>query len=328
MAHDVGTTAERPPVNEAKLVARVRELFSSRIGDDGAVVGDQVMTADMLVEGVDFTSDAPLDLVARKSLSVNLSDLAAMGAVPDYALVSLALPPWALERAEELLQGLAGGAREHRIEIVGGDFSRGDRLTLAVTAIGHLVTRPLLRSGAGPGDRIFVSRPLGGSAAGLRLILDRALDDVRRGFAEREFIHSAIRRHRDPEPETALGAALAAMPQVTACIDVSDGLSTDLHHLCRASGRGAEVEKERIPVFSDLLTFGPKLGIDVRDSVLNGGEEYALLFTASMRESELSRAVGRPVYAIGRITASPEILLKENGVVSPLPAKGWDHFPG
>ena len=313
-------------MNEAWLVARVRELFSDRIGDDAALVGDQVLTADMLVEGVDFTSDAPLDLVARKSLAVNLSDLAAMGAAPDCALVSLALPQWAAERADELLTPLAAAAREHRIEIVGGDFSRGATLTIAITAIGHVVTRPLLRSGAKPGDRIYVSRPLGASAAGLRLLLDRALDDTGRSFVEREFIHSAIRRHRDPEPEIPLGVALAAIPEVTACIDVSDGLSTDLHHLCHASGAGAAVEKERIPVFPDLLAFGPGLGIDVREAVLNGGEEYALLFTAALPESKMSRAVGRPVYAIGRITAEREIVLVENGVPGPLPPRGWDHF--
>lgn len=313
-------------MNEASLVARLRELFSDRIGDDAAVVGNQVMTADMLIEDVDFTRDTPLRLVGRKSLAVNLSDLAAMGAEPDYALLSLGLPPWAVENIDELLDAIAGAAREYRIEIVGGDLSRAEKLTVAVTAIGHLHGRALLRGGAKPGDRVYLSRPVGGSGAGLRLFLDRVLDDAGRGFSEREFVQSALRRHLDPEPELALGLALAAVPEVSSCIDVSDGLSTDLHHLCDASSAGAEIEKERIPVFADLLTWGPKLGIDVREVVLHGGEEYALLFTSSLRESEMSKAVGRPVYAIGRITREREVLLKTDGVAAPLPPRGWDHF--
>ncbi|MFL6244650.1 MAG: thiamine-phosphate kinase [Thermoanaerobaculia bacterium] len=308
-------------MNEAQLVARVRELFSPRIGDDAAVIDQQVLTTDLLIEDVDFTRAAPLRLIARKSLAVNLSDLAAMGAVPAYALLSLGLPPWALDGADEMLVAYAEAAREHGIEIVGGDFSRAGKLTISVTAIGRIVTRPLLRSGARPGDRVYVSRPIGGSAAGFALLAK----DVK-AYAEREFIESAIRRHLDPEPELALGIALARIEEVTSCIDVSDGLSTDLHHLCDASNCGAEIEKQRIPVFPDLLTYGAKLGINVKDAVLHGGEEYALLFTSSLRESELSTRLGRPVYAIGRMTKARGVILNDDGVAQPLEARGWDHF--
>jgi thiamine-monophosphate kinase len=308
-------------VNERQLVARVRELFSPRIGDDAAVIDGQVMTTDMLVEDVDFTRATPLRLIARKSLAVNLSDLAAMGAAPAYALLALALPPWALEGADEMLVAYAEAAKQYGLEIVGGDFSRAEKLTVSVTAIGRLVTRPLLRSGARAGDRLYVSRPIGGSAAGFTLLGKDVL-----AYAQREFVESAIRRHLDPEPELALGMALASIPEVTACIDVSDGLSTDLHHLCDASGLGAEVEKERIPVFPDLLAYGARLGINVKDAVLHGGEEYALLFTSSLRESELSTRLGRPVYMVGRMTQAREVLLREDGVPRPFEARGWDHF--
>lgn len=308
-------------MKEADLVARVRELFSPRIGDDAAVVDGQVLTTDMLIEDVDFTRNIPLRFVARKSLAVNLSDLAAMGAVPSYALLALGLPSWARENVEEMLTAYAEAAREWAIEIVGGDLSRAEKLTIAVTAIGRIVTRPLLRSGAKPGDRIFLSRPVGGSGAGLALI---GKDGT--SYAEREFIQSAIRRHVDPEPELALGVALARIPEVTSCIDVSDGLSTDLHHLCDASQCGAEIEKERIPVFPDLQAHARSLGIDVRDVVLHGGEEYALLFTSTMRESELSSILGRPVYAIGRMTRERGVVLKEDGIARPLAAGGFDHF--
>lgn len=308
-------------MNERELVTRVRELFSPRIGDDAAVIGDQVLTTDLLVEDVDFTRAIPLRFIARKSLAVNLSDLAAMGAAPAYALLSLALPPWALEHADEMLVAYAEAARQYGIEIVGGDFSRAEKLTISVTAIGRIVTRPLLRSGARAGDRVYVSRPIGGSATGFLL-----LGKDPQAYAHREFVESAIRRHIDPEPELALGMALARIGEVTACIDVSDGLSTDLHHLCDASACGAEIEKERIPVFPDLLLYGAKFGINVKDAVLHGGEEYALLFTSSLREAELSTRLGRPVYAIGRITKTRDVVLKEDGVARPLEARGWDHF--
>lgn len=308
-------------MNEAQLVARVRELFSPRIGDDAAVIDGQVFTTDLMIEDVDFTRAIPLRLIARKSLAVNLSDLAAMGAAPMYALLSLGLPPWALDGADEMLIAYAEAAQQHGIEIVGGDFSRAEKLTISVTAIGRVVTRPLLRSGARAGDRVYVSRPIGGSAAGFAL-----LEKDVQAYAQREFIESAIRRHVDPEPELALGMALARIEEVTSCIDVSDGLSTDLHHLCDASGCGAEIEKERIPVFPDLLAYGAKLGINVKDAVLHGGEEYALLFTSSLRESDLSTRLGRPVYAIGRITKARGVILKDDGVSLPLEPRGWDHF--
>jgi thiamine-monophosphate kinase len=311
-------------LNEAQLVARVRELFSPRIGDDAAIVDHQVLTTDMLVEDVDFTRATPLRFIARKSLAVNLSDLAAMGAAPAYALLALALPPWALENADEMLIAYAEAAKEHGIEIVGGDFSRAEKLTIAVTAIGRIVTRPLLRSGAKAGDRVYVSRPIGGAGAGFALQSKAASASL--GYAAREFIDSAIRRHVDPEPELALGVALAGVPQVTACIDISDGLSTDLHHLCDASSCGATIEKERIPVFADLQAHAAALGIDVRNVVLHGGEEYALLFTSSLRESELSGRLGRPVYAIGRMTREREVMLREDGVARPFPRGGYDHF--
>jgi thiamine-monophosphate kinase len=337
-------------MNEAQLVARVRELFSPRIGDDAAVipslVGDQVLTTDLLIEDVDFTRATPLRLIARKSLAVNLSDLAAMGAAPAYALLSLGLPEWARAGADEMLVAYAEAAKQYGIEIVGGDFSRAEKLTISVTAIGRIVTRPLLRSGARPGDRVYVSRPIGGSTAGWRLSssgssgssgflgVGASSEELRGaprnseelGYACREFIASAIRRHVDPEPELALGVALANIAEVTSCIDVSDGLSSDLHHLCDASDCGAEIEKERIPVFPDLLAYGAKLGINVKDAVLHGGEEYALLFTSSLRESDLSTRLGRPVYAIGRMTKARDVVLKEDGVSRPLEARGWDHF--
>ena len=316
-------------MNEASLVARVRELFSDRIGDDGAVIGDQVITTDMLIEDVDFTKSIPLPFIARKSLAANLSDLAAMGATPAWAVIALGLPEWVMEGVDPFLVAFRDAARHHRIEIVGGDLSRADRLIIAITAAGH-TPRPLMRGAALPGQRIFLSRPVGGSATGLRLLQSGwSVDgDPPRDIAyvHREFAASAIRRQIDPEPEVDLGIALSGIKEVSACIDVSDGLSTDLAHLCEASQCGAEIERERIPLFPDLLAAAPSLGLRARDLALHGGEEYALLFTSSLRESELSARLGRPVYAIGRMTNGRGVMIIEDGVSSALQPLGWDHF--
>jgi thiamine-monophosphate kinase len=300
-------------VSEGDVIRRIRELFP-RAGDDAAVVGTQVITNDVLFENVDFTRDTPLRLVARKSLTINLSDIGAMGGRPQYAIVAIGSPDEAV--AATLIEELAVAAREQDVEIIGGDLSRAAEIFLSITMIGE-AANPILRSGARRGDRIYLSRPIGGSAAGLTLLQRKT---VSTSYAEREFIESAIRRHLEPEAEVALGVKLVGI--ATSCIDVSDGLSTDLHHLCDASNVGAAIERQRIPVFADLQRFGPQLGINVRDAVLHGGEEYALLFTSSMRESELSSRVGRPVYAIGRI-------VEERGVRidgEPLPPGGFDHF--
>jgi thiamine-monophosphate kinase len=302
-------------MNENEIVAKLRARFP-RIGDDAAVVDRQVITTDMLIEDVDFTRAVALPRIARKALAVNVSDIAAMGARPAYAVVAVGLPEWAdIDALDALIEGFAEAAKELAIEIVGGDLSRAEKLILSIAAVGTIETRPLLRSGARPADRVYVSRPLGGSAAGLTVLQRGALPAA---YAAREAAESAIRRHLDPEPEVALGLALAAIPEVTACIDISDGLSTDLHHLCDASQCGAEIERARIPVFPGLQS----LGVNVADAVLHGGEEYALLFTSSLREAELSARVKRPVYAIGRITSGREVTLDGK----PLEPRGWDHF--
>ena len=308
-------------MRERDIVARLRRSFP-RIGDDGAVVGRQVFTTDMLIEDVDFTRAVPLEAITRKSIAVNLSDLAAMGATPDFILIAAGVPPW-VER-ERFVEAVIAAAESFPVEVIGGDLSQADKLTISITAIGT-AERPLLRSTARPGDRLFISRPLGASAAGLFLLqhgwtVEEAPAHLT--FTQKELGLSAIRRHIDPEPEVRLGILLGSIADVTACIDVSDGLSTDLHHLCEASGLGASIEKERIPVFADLRENGRSLGVDVSQAVLHGGEEYALLFTSSLTEGELSTRAGRPVYRIGRMTREKDVLLDGKE----LPVGGFEHF--
>ncbi len=302
--------------SEAALIERLRKHFP-KAGDDAAIIGEQIVTTDMLIEDVDFTNVIPLRYIARKSLAVNLSDLAAMGAAPSFCVAALGIPPHV--DAEQLVDALADAAKHHQIEIVGGDLSRADKLVISVTAFGR-ATRPLLRSTAKPGDRLYVSRPLGASAAGLALIQRYGSIEPPAGLAylDRELANAVIRRHVDPEPEVALGMLLARVPEVTSCIDISDGLSSDLAHLCAESKCGAELDKARIPVFPELHL----AKVDVANCVLNGGEEYALLFTSSLREAELSSRLKRPVYSIGRMSREPRMRL--DGVA--IEAKGWDHF--
>ena len=300
-------------MSERELIARIRELFP-RAGDDAAVIGNQVVTNDAMVENVDFTRAIPLRLIARKSLTINLSDIAAMGGRPRYAIVAIGSSDE--KDASTIIEELAIAAKENDVEIVGGDLSRSERLFISITVIGE-ANQPILRSGAKRGDRIYLSRPVGGSAAGLSL-LQRGTEGA--DYAEREFIESAKRRHLEPEAEVGLGMKLVGV--ATSCIDVSDGFSTDLHHLCDASNAGALIDGDRIPAFPDLPRYGPRLGINVRDAVLHGGEEYALLFTSALRESELSARVGRPVYAVGRVTQERGVRI--NGEI--LEPRGFDHF--
>lgn len=335
-------------MNEDALIDMIRTAFPRfdrgvGIGDDAAVLEVEnplVVTTDMLVQDVDFTLATPIEFVARKSLAVNLSDLAAMGAVPAWFLLTIGLPQDMTPLMSRFIGALASAASRAKIDLVGGDLSAAPALIVSITAFGRLPAsrRPLLRSGARPGDRLFVSRPLGASAAGLSLLQRGwSIDSggavapppdapAAIGYEQHEFAASAIHRHVAPEAETDLGIALGQMPEVTSCIDISDGLSTDLRRLCNASGVGAAVEWDRVPPFDDLDRLAGALGINWVDAMLHGGEELALLFTSRLREAELSNRLARPVYAIGRITEAGGVVLRRDEKETPLPARGFDHF--
>ena len=331
-------------IAEREMVAKLASAFPEfeqglGIGDDAAVLDQQgtlAITNDMLVEDVDFTAQIPIELVAEKAIGSNLSDLAAMGAAPLAWLLGLGCRADFLAQFDRFVHAIASVSRRYGIQLIGGDISRAPSLILSITAIGKITARPLLRSGAKPGDRIFVSRPLGASAAGLRLLgrswtvaFDRTVappPGVSANFAEREFAAAAILRHVAPEAEVQLGRNLAEVDEVSACIDISDGLSTDLHHLCAASGLGAIIDANRLPAFQDLPSHARMVGESVSNLVLHGGEEYALLFTSTLTESQMSSRVGRAVYAIGRMTREREVLLENDGKRSPLPERGYEHF--
>jgi len=331
---------------EETLIRRIQELFPAfgegvGIGDDAAVLNagaDVVITTDMLVEGVDFTSAIPPGFVGIKAVAANISDLAAMGAVPQQFLLTLALPSDTADSLDPLLFGIRDAASKYGVQLIGGDLSSAPCLIISITAIGAMHgIKPLLRSGARAGDRLYVSRPLGASATGLHLLQSgwsitpagEAIGPASHplSYTQREFASSALRRHVAPEAETLLGRKLAADALASSCIDISDGLSTDLQHLCQASSCGARIEWERVPIFPDLPRLARPIGIDLETAVLHGGEEYALLFTSPLRESELSQRLGRPVYQIGTIVREQMVTMIQAGKEEALRSGGYDHFP-
>jgi len=329
-------------LDERKLIAVIRGRFAPRgraveegIGDDAAVLrfggGRLLLTKDLLVEGVDFRrSWQPPRFLGRKSLNVNLSDIAAMGGRPLYALLGLALPK-NLERRwiEEFLRGFREAAEEHVVLLVGGDLSSAPRVMISVTVAGR-ADKPVLRRGAAPGDFLFVSGTLGDAAGGLRLLRRKAgpcLAAVA-GIPEKEFGRPGVRLVKaflDPQPRLELGLELSRRGLASAMIDLSDGLSVDLGHLCRESRVGAEVWSSSLPLSSELrMLFPSPLSL-----ALHGGEDFELLFSARpSRLKELLRLSRRhPLYPVGRVVRGGEItLLGRGGRRSRLPERGWRHF--
>jgi thiamine-monophosphate kinase len=303
-------------------------------GDDAAVVrpprGSRLLlTTDLLAEGVHFRRSwvSPSDL-GWKLAAVNLSDIAAMGGRPLWALLSLALPP-NLEAgfAAGLRRGLGEAARRFDFAIAGGDTcASGDGIFLSLTLVGAAGERLLTRDGAAPGDLIFVTGHLGASSLGLASL-------ERDGAGARPApLRACVRRHLRPEPRLAFGAALARAGLATAGMDVSDGLSRDLARLCASSGVGAAVSPAALPVLPTTVRSARLLGRDPLEAALHGGEEYELLFTAKRQDGErvaaLGRRLGLPVVAIGRVAArrAGVTLIDGGGVRHPFAAGTWEHF--
>ena len=280
------------------------------VGDDAAVLdGGLLFATDVLTEGVHFdlrwatTAD-----VGWKALAVNLSDLAAMGGAPRAAVCGVVLGAGRKGEADELAAGLMAAAAELGCPLVGGDTTVGAALTVSVAVVGDSPDGgAVLRRGAQPGDSVFVTGPLGGSKA--------ALVALRRG---EEPDPVGLARLQRPVPRLVEGRTAAAAG-ASAMIDLSDGLSSDLAHLCRASGVGARLEAAAIPV-------GPGATVD---DALAGGDDYELCFTAPdpVRVAEAFAAAGLHLPApIGIVIAGDEVLLgTPNGGTWPLAPSGWEH---
>jgi thiamine-monophosphate kinase len=303
------------------------------IGDDAAVLQTApdkacVVSADAVVEDIHFRRawHTPRQ-IGRKAAAVNISDMAAMGAVGRWLICQAGLPRGTgLGFLKECLAGLADHAARHGMALVGGDLtSTAGPFFLAVTILGEAPPGgTLTRAGARPGHLLAVSGTPGESAAGL-LLLTRGVRGGFRGAA------TLVRRHLEPEPRVLLSRLAVASGAVRGAIDLSDGLSTDLDHLCRRSGCRAVVEVDRLPISPSLLAGSRRLGRDPLDLLLHGGEDYQLLLALEPDRAEgfldAARRAGERVTVIGRFTAgSPGVWLRRDTRLRRLRPGGFDHF--
>ncbi|WP_162924733.1 thiamine-phosphate kinase [Rubrobacter indicoceani] len=313
-------------MREFEVIDRIRALLPSApegvilpIGDDCAVIevgGERwVAAADMLVAGRHFREEwsSPGD-VGFKAVAVNVSDVAAMGARPRFVLTSGGAP--GSEVALGCFAGVAEACREFGVYPIGGDTTGSERLVVDVAILGSLEGRDFVaRSGAGAGDVIAVSGELGAAAAGL-LALERGVEGYERLKA----------RHRRPEPRVEAGVA-AAEVGMGAMIDLSDGLASDVRHVCERSGVGCRIDLGLLPVSPDVRELALKLGEDPERLAATGGEDFELLFCGPEAAVEkLGRVVGTPVTVIGEVLSEAKGVgfLKEGRAVPDL--SGWDHF--
>jgi thiamine-monophosphate kinase len=329
-------------LTEDELIAAIRSVLSGLpsavhigIGDDAAVVdagsGWQVLTTDMLIEGVHFdrASISARDLGA-KSIVVNVSDIAAMAASPRYALVSVGLPRDVAEAwVMELFGGMRAACDEYALSLVGGDTNGAGVVIISVTVVGEVAPeRAVARSGARPGDLVVVTGSLGAAAGGF--VLSRAHPSkVAKALAEpwaRPLLGALAR------PIARVGEAQTlAQAGATAMMDLSDGLARDLSRLCIESGVGARVELANLPVPEALRQGAAFLGVDPVELALSGGEDYELLATIDLTHlerarQELDERFGVTLTEVGAIIEEGFVQVDGSGRESPLPPRGWDHF--
>ena len=331
-------------LGEFGLIRRLVEGIATRPdvavapGDDAAVLtpraGQQlVATIDAQVEGRHFLRSVASGYdIGHKALAVNLSDIAAMGATPAWALVSLLVPPdTPLSLLDEMYGGMNELAREFGVAIVGGNVSGTDGpLALDVALLGQVeAARAVLRRGAAPGDMLLITGQLGAAAAGVLSLRDAGARHVDTGI-----IQEARLAMLRPRPLVREGQRLAGAGVVTAMLDVSDGLVADLGHMCEASHVGAVVIADAVPVHPTARAIAPAYGRDPLDLALYGGEDYQLLFTARREHiASVQQALadmGADCVCIGEMTgdAGQLELQAHNGSRTPLRAQGWDHLRG
>jgi thiamine-monophosphate kinase len=308
------------------------------VGDDAAVIDSgnmqTVVTTDLLVEGIHFDiMYTPLKHLGYKSVVANLSDIYAMNAQPKQITVSLAISSrYTVEALEELYEGIKLACKYYKVDLVGGDTtSSTSGLVISVTAIGVATADDLVyRSGAKVGDLICVTGDLGGAYLGLQI-----LEREKRLYLEHPEIQPdlenadyLIGRQLKPEARRDVIDYFKEMGlKPTAMMDLSDGLSSDIFHLCKQSGVGCQIEEARVPVSEDTYNMALKFNLDPITCALNGGEDYELLFTIEP-EDETKLAEDATFSIIGTITQSEEgcVLITRSNNRHNLKAQGWNHF--
>ncbi len=313
--------AEKALISRIRATSRTSTAVRTGIGDDCAVVRipvghEALVTTDFSLEGVHFRREwhSP-EVVGHRCLSRGLSDIAAMGGEPVAAFLSLAIPRRVPQTwIDRFMDGLLALAKQFHVPLAGGDTAQSpDGILADIVVLGSVpIGGAILRSGARPGDLIYVTGELGGGAA--------ALD---RFFAGKRPKPEQYPRHFHPVPRIAVGRFLREHHLATAMIDLSDGLSTDLGHICDESRVGAEILADAVP----RARVGPREeAVDLKDA-LHGGDDYELLFTASAREVVPSRIASVPITRIGRVTRNNKIeLIKEDRARSAFKPEGWEHF--
>lgn len=308
------------------------KFIKKGIGDDAAVITTKnageywLVTTDMLVENIDFRCDwtTPRQL-GRKAISVNLSDLAAMGARPRYFTVALGLTSGISRRwIAEFYRGLTEQGGKHEALLIGGDLSSSESgIIISVTAVGESLGRKVLyRSGGREGDALYVTGILGRSAAGLRLLSGGCKQPSTRSQ------RLALQSHRQPDPRCAAGLWLAQSGMIRCMMDLSDGLSVDLPRLCAASGVGAEIDVARLPLFTDAASWN----LNPVALALHGGEDFELLFAVpDSKAARLERTYPldlQPITRIGRLVRGKgNIWIHRDGKNHrQLKERGFDHF--
>ncbi len=323
---------------EAAIIKLIGERYgggaggalAASIGDDAALVdiGGKllIVTTDLLIENTHFRMDLiePY-LLGWKSAAVNISDVAAMGGEPTYSFISIGLPDIEVETVEAIYQGLADCDSAFGSVIAGGDtVGSAAGIVINVTQLGTVEPGfAARRTGAKPGDAILVTNTLGDSLAGLQLMLKLGLDDARRAS---DF---CVERHLKPEPRVPEARAAVKTRKIRSMMDLSDGLSADLAKLCEASGVGARVYADALPLSKDLHIAAARLDAEPVALAAAGGEDYELLLTCEPKDvTELIAAIasaGSTAKVIGEIIAETGVSLVTPAGEQPMPA-GWQHF--
>jgi thiamine-monophosphate kinase len=318
-------------LSEFQFLENLKNKFSlTKIGDDCAVLPkdsktDLVITTDLLVEDIDFRLDwTKPEFIGHKALAVSLSDVAAMGAKPVWSMVSIGVPEkiWKTDFLDKFYDGYRRLAKKYDVELIGGDVSKTPgKIVIDSIAAGEVKKgKAILRSGAKPGDLIFVTGNLGG--AGLALKLLETGEKI-----EKSKYRNLLLRQLSPNPQIEIGQILGNKNLATAMIDLSDGLSSDLAHICEASKTGAKIFAEKIPVESKISDF--KFENDKISFASNGGEDFELLFTVNPKiffqlEKELKK---HQISHIGEVTANAgiiELITNKNSRI--LEPEGFRHF--
>lgn len=319
-------TANIPQINKNVIIG---------VGDDCAVIKESedkylLATCDAYAAGVHFLPQyTEPETIGQKAISVNVSDIAAMGGTPSYCLVSLIIPKSLPQTyVEKLYQGINNACLQYKIQIIGGNISQGDTLIINIFMLGHVAPEQLiLRSGAKPGDKVLVTGNLGSGLGGLIALKNTKLrlpKNVRAGL---------IKKYTTPLPRLEEAKVLSKLQTTTSMIDISDGLTSDILHICSQSNVSVQIFADSLPVSEEIKLLAKQMKKNPYDVALASGDEYELLFTAASQNAEeiiqkIREKTGTDVTVIGEIVGKDKgnWIIYKDGIKKTLKPLGWNHF--